>query len=248
MKVAVADLEAAQAGDPAAQKKLEVMKEQASFKIPEAVKYMTYATGAAVVGRALADNPVAHDEWLQKAGVKPEDSSTKNTNMETEKSEAFYRADEPLPPVRSTWDMLKAAVTALFLATPDPFQNYREGVQARAHRTLGPVATTGDDEPKADKSNKKDLEAMYRVHAPKDPEEKYMVHGDDKSPDPKLVDLTKRRLGDIKAAADKGDEGAKKKWATSNTNYTNKKALAAKGDPKATAIVAVLEATGLFKS
>ena len=83
--------------------------------------------------------------------------------------------------------------------------------------------------------------------AKKDPEEKYMVHGDS-SPDPKLVDITKRRLGDIKAAADKGDADAKEKWATSNTNYTNKKALAAKGDPKATAIVAVLEATGLFKS
>ena len=75
-----------------------------------------------------------------------------------------------------------------------------------------------------------------------------LIQGDDKSPDPKLVDLTKRRLGDIKAAADKGDAGAKMKWSVSNTNYTNKKALAAKGDPKATAIVAVLEATGLFKS
>ena len=384
MKVAVADLEAAQAGDPAAQKKLEVMKEQASFKIPEAVKYMTYATGAAVVGRALADNPVAHDEWLQKAGVKPEDSSTKNTNMETEKSEAFYRADEPLPPVRSTWDMLKAAVTALFLATPDPFQNYREGVQARAHRVLGPVATTGDDETKADKSYSSMLAdarqeiasmqknewkrplplvidtAIYTQHVAANPQlsnvyatlikegllavsstgprmdgtvliqgdepkadKSYssmladarqeiasmqknewkrplplvidtaiytqhvaanpqlsnvyatlikegllavsstgprmgrapgathgtvLIQGDDKSPDPKLVDLTKRRLGDIKAAADKGDAGAKMKWSVSNTNYTNKKALAAKGDPKATAIVAVLEATGLFKS
>ena len=303
MKVAVADLEAAQAGDPAAQKKLEVMKEQASFKIPEAVKYMTYATGAAVVGRALADNPVAHDEWLQKAGVKPEDSSTKNTNMETEKSEAFYRADEPLPPVRSTWDMLKAAVTALFLATPDPFQNYREGVQARAHRVLGPVATTGDDETKADKSYSSMLAdarqeiasmqknewkrplplvidtAIYTQHVAANPQLSnvyatlikegllavsstgprmgrapgathgtVLIQGDDKSPDPKLVDLTKRRLGDIKAAADKGDAGAKMKWSVSNTNYTNKKALAAKGDPKATAIVAVLEATGLFKS
>ena len=303
MKVAVADLEAAQAGDPAAQKKLEVMKEQASFKIPEAVKYMTYATGAAVVGRALADNPVAHDEWLQKAGVKPEDSSTKNTNMETEKSEAFYRADEPLPPVRSTWDMLKAAVTALFLATPDPFQNYREGVQARAHRVLGPVATTGDDETKADKSYSSMLAdarqeiasmqknewkrplplvidtAIYTHHVAANPQLSnvyatlikegllavsstgprmgrapgathgtVLIQGDDKSPDPKLVDLTKRRLGDIKAAADKGDAGAKMKWSVSNTNYTNKKALAAKGDPKATAIVAVLEATGLFKS
>jgi hypothetical protein len=60
--------------------------------------------------------------------------------------------------------------------------------------------------------------------------------------------LTKRRLGDIKAAADKGDVSAQKKWATSNTNYTNKKALATKGDAKAQAIVAVLEATGLFKA
>jgi colicin import membrane protein len=249
MKTAVADLEAAQAGDPATQKKLEVMKEQASFKIPEAVKYMTYATGAAVVGRALADNPVAHDEWLQKAGVKPEDSSTKNTEVETEKGAAFYKADEPLPPVRSTWDMLKASLAALFLATPDPFQNYREGVQARAHRALGPVTSTGEDDTKDAKPTRKDPEEKYRVHAPKDPDEKYMVHGDDKTaPDPKLVELTKRRLGDIKAAADKGDADAKKKWATSNTNYTNKKALAAKGDPKATAIVAVLEATGLFKS
>jgi hypothetical protein len=75
-----------------------------------------------------------------------------------------------------------------------------------------------------------------------------LIQGDDKSPDPKLVDLTKRRLGDIKAAADKGDVSAQKKWATSNTNYTNKKALATKGDAKAQAIVAVLEATGLFKA
>ena len=298
MKTAVADLEAAQAGDPAAQKKLEVMKEQASFKIPEAVKYMTYATGAAVVGRALADNPVAHDEWLQKAGVKPEDSSTKNTEVETEKGAAFYKADEPLPPVRSTWDMIKASLAALFLATPDPFQNYREGVQARSHRALGPVTTTGDDDSlsthyqtsphthtmftydqpdklywpggldsdrfneivkRAKSGDKLALAAVAELKstgaynkaasqkAKKDPEEKYMVHGDS-SPDPKLVDITKRRLGDIKAAADKGDADAKKMWATSNTNYTNKKALAAKGDPKATAIVAVLEATGLFKS
>lgn len=497
MKTAVADLEAAQAGDPAAQKKLEVMKEQASFKIPEAVKYMTYATGASVVGRALADNPVAHDEWLQKAGVKPEDTSTRNTNVEDEKSLAFYRADEPLPPVRSAWEMFKASLAALFLATPDPFQNYREGVQARSHRALGPVTTTGDDDSlsthyqtsphthtmftydqpdklywpggldsdrfneivkRAKSGDKLALAAVAELKstgaynkaasqkAKKDPEEKYMVHGDsspdpfqnyregvqarshralgpvtttgwvpsrggggqtaaiaipgpdmtvpglllawpiialieyfsDKSdkkaadaqaraaaaqavneaiakgltsgqnfinatyltfgwdashgsnwkqntqvdmgvpevrqsvvqkvragdpkavafyravlktgytpsksdpgllqlsgdmpnlteafqdikgkyvdtskfnvldpPDPKLVDLTKRRLGDIKTAADKGDADAKKKWATSNTNYTNKKALAAKGDPKATAIVAVLEATGLFKS
>ena len=220
MKTAVPDLEAAQAGDVGAQKKLEVIKEQASFKIPEAVKYMTYATGAAVVGRALADNPVAHDEWLQKAGVKPEDTSTKNTNVETEKGEAFYRADEPLPPVRSTMDMLKATLAALFFATPDPFQNYREGVQARAHRALGPVTSAG-----AASSS-----------------------GAEAAPDSQLVDLTKRRLGDIKAAADKGDADAKKKWATSNANYAKKKALAGKGDAKASAVVAVLEATGLFKA
>jgi hypothetical protein len=247
MKTAVADLEAAHAGDSGAQQKLAIMQEQASFKIPEAVKYMTYATGAAVVARALADNPVAHDEWLQKAGVNPSNSETKNTVVEAEVVSS-YKPDEPLPPVRNTMDMLKAALAALFFATPDPFQNYREGVQARAHRVLGPVTTAGDDVTKADKSDKKDLEAKYQVHAPKDPEEKYMVHGDDKSPDPKLVDLTKRRLGDIKAAADKGDVSAQKKWATSNTNYTNKKALATKGDAKAQAIVAVLEATGLFKA
>ena len=248
MKTAVADLEAAHAGDSGAQQKLAIMQEQASFKIPEAVKYMTYATGAAVVAKALADNPVAHDEWLQKAGVNPANSATKNTVVDAE-IVSSYKPDEPLPPVRDAWDMVKAALAALFLVTPDPFQNYREGVQARAHRTLGPVTTTGDDEPKTDKPAQKDPEAKYQVHAPKDPNEKYMVHGDDKvSPDPKLVDLTKRRLGDIKAAADKGDAEAKKKWVTSNTNYTNKKALAAKGDPKAQAIVAVLEATGLFKA
>jgi hypothetical protein len=112
------------------------------------------------------------------------------------------------------------------------------------------LSGVGDTKTGEDKPVKSDPEAKYVVHAPKDPDDKYMVHGDNETekPDPKLVDLTKRRLGDIKAAADKGDADAKKKWATSNTNYTNKKALAVKGDPKATAIVAVLEATGLFKS
>jgi hypothetical protein len=72
--------------------------------------------------------------------------------------------------------------------------------------------------------------------------------GAEATPDSQLVDLTKRRLGDIKAAADKGDADAKKKWATSNANYAKKKALAGKGDAKASAVVAVLEATGLFKA
>ena len=242
MKTAVADLEAAHAGDSGAQQKLAIMQEQASFKIPEAVKYMTYATGAAVVARALADNPVAHDEWLQKAGVNPSNSETKNTVVEAEVVSS-YKPDEPLPPIRTTWDLVKAALSALLMATPDPFQNYREGVRDRGQRVLEPVTKTGEDKPV-----KSDPETKYMVHAPKDPNDKYMVHGDDKSPDPKLVDLTKRRLGDIKAAADKGDVSAQKKWATSNTNYTNKKALATKGDAKAQAIVAVLEATGLFKA
>jgi len=242
MKTAVADLEAAHAGDSGAQQKLAIMQEQASFKIPEAVKYMTYATGAAVVARALADNPVAHDEWLQKAGVNPSNSETKNTVVEAEVVSS-YKPDEPLPPIRTTWDLVKAALSALLMATPDPFQNYREGVRDRGQRVLEPVTKTGEDKPV-----KSDPETKYMVHAPKDPNDKYMVHGDDKSPDPKLVDVTKRRLGDIKAAADKGDVSAQKKWATSNTNYTNKKALATKGDAKAQAIVAVLEATGLFKA
>ena len=358
MKAAVADITAAQAGDVGVQQKIATMQEQATAKVPEAVKYMTYAAGATVVAKALADNPVAHDEWLQKAGVKPEDSSTKNTVMSVDNEVVpFYKADEPLPPVRSTWDMVKASLAALFMTTPDPFQTYREGVQARAHRALGPVTSTGWGEQAAvalpgpdmtvpglllawpiiklieyfsDRSDKKAADAQARATATQAvteaiakgftsgqqfinatyltfgwdashganfkqnkqvdagvPEVRASVvakvragdpkavafyravlktgytpsksdpgllqlsgdlAGDDNSPDPKLVDLTKRRLGDIKAAADKGDEDAKKKWATSNTNYTNKKALAAKGDTKAKAIVAVLEATGLFKA
>jgi hypothetical protein len=145
MKTVVQDIEKAQAGDPAAVEKIASMQTQAAAKSPEAIKYMVAATGAAVVARALANNPAAQEEWKEKAGVKPR-TDTENdpvvVDAEIVTPGMSSLPDEPLPPVRGVVGFFKAALSAVALATKDPFQNYREGVASRARR-LGPVSSTG---------------------------------------------------------------------------------------------------------
>jgi hypothetical protein len=147
MKAAVRDVEAAQAGDPAALQKIASAQEQAAAGVPAAVKYAVYATGAVAVGRALADNPAAKDQWRQKAGLAP--LSTENENVKVVDAEVVTTSpmsslpDQPLPPVRGIWGLVKASLQAVGLATRDPFANYREAVASRGRRALAQVSSTG---------------------------------------------------------------------------------------------------------
>lgn len=406
MKTAVADQVAAQAGDQVAQEKLATMQTQAAAKDPVAIKYMVAATGAAVVAKALSANPVAMEQWHQKAGIVPVSTETEDTQVVTAEilpPRSTTLPDESLPPVRGIGGLFKAALQALTLTTKDPFANYREGVASRARRSLPAVSSAGsavgpaiaaaatgvvaaaatsmvkdqmtagtkkaagagvaltkkgrskpqkasqdDDneevsegdgtmgkaapapapaavrppaagklidvskEPKlkakytdendyevfgegqprnvaADEALTQSIIEAFRIlkEKPLAPEPRHMIimtrrrlaeraaKGDseaqaklteidrllplDMKVTPSLlghgvhddhkhhVEPTKNRLADIKAKADKGDKDAQKKWATATTNYNNAKAKADKGDEKAKQLVAVLEATGLFK-
>jgi hypothetical protein len=62
----------------------------------------------------------------------------------------------------------------------------------------------------------------------------------------KLVADTKARLSLLANKATSGDKVSQKKWETAKTNYETNKKRASGGDPKAKAIVEILEATGLF--
>lgn len=46
--------------------------------------------------------------------------------------------DEPLPAITGAGSLLKESLKALFFATKDPLANYREGIQSRGSRPLGP--------------------------------------------------------------------------------------------------------------
>lgn len=46
--------------------------------------------------------------------------------------------DEPLPAITGAGSLFKEALKALFFATKDPLANYREGIQSRGSRPLGP--------------------------------------------------------------------------------------------------------------
>ena len=78
---------------------------------------------------------------------------------------------------------------------------------------------------------------------------KYAVHAkpEEDADWQKLVTQTRQRLGAVKAAADKGDADAKKKWATAQANFVKNAAKAKQGDDRARTVFAVLAATGLFK-
>ena len=78
---------------------------------------------------------------------------------------------------------------------------------------------------------------------------KYAVHAkpEEDADWQKLVAQTRQRLGAVKAAADKGDADAKKKWATAQANFVKNAAKAKQGDDRARTVFAVLAATGLFK-
>jgi hypothetical protein len=138
MKVAVQDLTAAHAGDEVAQAKIETMQTQAAAKDPVAIKYMVAATGAAVVAKSLASNPVALEEWQKKAGAVPATSETEDTDL-TKQSILPARLstlpDDVLPPIKTVWGLVKASLSAITLATRDPFANYRAGVVSRGQRT-----------------------------------------------------------------------------------------------------------------
>ena len=253
MKTAVRDVTQAQAGDPVAQEKIATMQTQAAAKVPEAVKYAVYATGATVVARTLASNPKAEEQWHEKVGLKPR--STENDDVRVVDAEIVVPGmsslpDEPLPPVVGIFGAIKAGLAALVLATKDPFQNYREGVRARA-RTLPATRSAGEAAPssiqtESPKSRKPDPEAKYRVHPKKDPDEEkeYEVHGDDARD--KLVADTKKRLAELVNKATAGDKAAQAKWQTAQDNYKKAKAKAAKGDTRAKEVAGILEATGLF--
>jgi hypothetical protein len=62
----------------------------------------------------------------------------------------------------------------------------------------------------------------------------------------KLVADTKARLSLLANKATSGDKVSQKKWETAKTNYETNKKRASGGDPKAKAIVEILEATELF--
>jgi hypothetical protein len=226
MKAAVQDVEKAQAGDPVASEKIAAMQAQSAEKVPAAIKYMVAVTGAAVVARALANNPVAQEEWKEKAGIAPR-SNTENdpviVDAEIVVPGMSSLPDEPLPPVRGVVGFFKAALSALTLATKDPFQNYREGIASRARR-LGPVSSSGDAK------LYKSLDADGATTAAHD----------------KLVASTKTRLQTLVNAATAGDKKSQAKWETAKANYSKAKARASKGDTKSKDVVSVLEATGLF--
>ena len=153
MKEAAHDVEAAQAGDQLAREKIASSQEQARAGIPAAVKYAVYAAGAAAVGRALADNPAAKDQWRQKAGLAPlsdENQDVKVVDAEVVSTPMSSLPDEPLPPVRGIWGLVKASLQAVGLATRDPFANYKEAVASRGRKTLPTTdnAGSGEVEPK----------------------------------------------------------------------------------------------------
>jgi hypothetical protein len=174
--------------------------------------------------------------------------------------------DEPLPPIKGVWDLVKASLAALTFTTPNPFQNYREGLALRGQRALPPVTSTGADTktPSAGKvivPSKEKLKPKYV-----DPNEDYEMYGEgahgdgsngvgpevpigsDVAPEhQKHIEPTKNRLADIKTKADKGDKEAQKKWNIVVANLTTARNKAKKGDEKSKNLVAVLEATGLFK-
>ena len=146
MKTAVQDLEAAQDGNAAAQEKLATMEKQAEAKDPVAIKYMVAATGAAVVAKSLAANPVALEEWHKKAGVVPETSETEDTQVVTAEVMPVghpFLPDEPLHPIQDVKGLIKASLRALTLATRDPFANWRAGHAARGTRALSAVTSSG---------------------------------------------------------------------------------------------------------
>jgi hypothetical protein len=295
MKTAVADLEHAQQGNEEAKEKIALMQKQSATGDASAVKYMVYATGATVVARSLANNPAAKEEWLQKAGVAPQD--TTNEEVVTERGAvlppmATTLPDLPLAPIRGVLGLLKESVKALVLATRDPFANHREGLDSLSRKRAvdGAAGEEKCECPVAKKPVKKT--------AKKPPDEEYEVHGgqtlpakkspfsepdtskpspfasaqdktlpakkspftepDTRKPSPfassqgddphaKIIEATKARLTPVKAAADKGDKEATRKWLTAVANYRSMKKSSDKGDAKAKDVVAILEATGLFK-
>jgi len=152
MKSAVKDVEAAQAGDPAALQKIATAQEQAKAGVPAAVKYAIYATGAAAVGKALADNPEAKDQWRQKAGLAPVSTENEDVKIAPElvtTSPMSSLPDQPLPPVRGVLGLIKACLQAVALSTRDPFANYREAVASRGRRRMVAADNAGDDAQKA---------------------------------------------------------------------------------------------------
>jgi hypothetical protein len=158
MKTAVSDLDKAEQGDETAKARIAEMQAQAKTGDANAVKYMVYATGAAVVGRSLANNPAAEEEWKQKAGIKPAD--TTNEYVETSRKPFVLPAmppaepDKPLEPIVGLGELVKESLKALLFATRDPVQNYREAVLSKA-RLLPAIDGSAGDAKGADKRKSK---------------------------------------------------------------------------------------------
>ena len=166
MKTAVQDLAKAEQGDTTAKARIAEMQAQAATGDSNAVKYMTYATGAAVVGRALANNPVAQEEWQQKAGIKPRD--TTNEYVETGRKPFVLppmpaaEPDKPLEPIVGIGELVKESLKALLFATRNPVQNYREAVLSKARLLPAIDGTAGEEGGKASKKKQKAEEKRVR--------------------------------------------------------------------------------------
>jgi hypothetical protein len=165
MKTAVQDLAKAEDGDEATKAKIAAMQTKAATGDSDAVKYMTYATGAAVVARSLANNPAAEEEWQKKAGVKPKD--TENEYVETGRKPLLPAMPgpepiKPLEPIQGFGELITESLKALLFATRDPVQNYKEAVLSRA-RMLPPLdVNAGEVKP----PKEPDLSAIDEAIAP----------------------------------------------------------------------------------
>jgi len=165
MQTAVQDLAKAEEGDEATKAKIAEMQEKAKTGDSNAVKYMTYAAGAAVVARSLANNPAAEEEWQKKAGVRPKD--TDNEMVETDRKRVGLppmpgpEPVKPLEPIQGVAELVAESLKALLFATRDPVQNYKEAVLSRA-RMLPPLDVTAGDK----KEKEPDLSAIDEALSP----------------------------------------------------------------------------------
>jgi len=206
MAEAVQLTQAAAQGDEVAAAKLKSNLEAAKTGNGVAVKATVVAAGAIAVAKSLANNPVARDEWLAKAGVKPDEASElQNTDLSSRPSGPHPFSSlgrDELAPITGLWSLVVESLRALTLATPDPVANYRQGVAARAasRRLLTASSTTGDEPgkrrlfrdlddneptppkpepPKPGKTGKptKKKDPEAPARVKLDPEEQWRVHG-----------------------------------------------------------------------
>ncbi len=169
MKAAVQDLEKAEEGDEATKAKLAAMQAKAATGDSDAVKYMTYAAGAAVVARSLANNPAAEEEWKQKAGIKPR--NTDNEYVDTSRKPVLPSLPPPevitpLEPIQGFGELVKESLKALLFATRNPVQNHTEAVLSLSKLLPAIDASAGEENKKAKKEREADLSAIDEALAP----------------------------------------------------------------------------------